>query len=111
MKLKLMVVGTETGTIRLPIFIPSGMITISAVFDINWRLLDVYTHPIEINRLNLNDDETRLCYKQIANHIEYLKSFVRKNRMRFLTRTAYDEDDFIMKDSYNITDEELIYSE
>ncbi|ETI67766.1 hypothetical protein [Neobacillus vireti] len=111
MKLRLMVVGTETGTIGLPIFIPSGMITISAVFDTNWRLLDVYTHPNEINRLHLNDDETRLCYKQIDNYIDYLKSFVRKNRMRFLTRTAYDEDDFIMKDSYDITDEELIYSE
>lgn len=111
MKLKLIIVGTETGTVHTPIFLPSGMLYISVVFDINWKLLDVYTHPYQINRLNLSEDELRLFYKLVDVHIDYLKRFVRKNRLRFLTQTAFDTDDFIMKDSYNITDAELIYSE
>jgi hypothetical protein len=111
MKLRLIIVGTETRTIRMPIFIPSGVLNMSVTFSDDWILEDVFTHPYQIKRLNLNDDETRLYYKLIASHIDYLKRFVRKNRLRFLTRSAFDTDDFIMKDSYNITDAELIYSE
>lgn len=110
MKLKLMIVGTETHTMKIPIFLPSGISHVSVTFDDNWQVQDIFTHPAELEDLNLDDDELRLFTKQVMIHAEYLNKFARKNRLRFTTNTAFDDDDFVLINRYEIKNAEYVYS-